>query len=130
MKAYNFLNYPIEDNQTSYGGKSNADETLGDFLADVGHNESTDMELANIALTECGCEPIPYSDMKNCRYAVRFPEGTGIDIIENASDLYFADPKLAFESADRMKAKYNLETIDVEDIKSGMWITTVGYTEI
>lgn len=128
-KAKEYWNTPIEDNQTSYGGKAHIGETLGEFLEEVGHDMDTDMEMANIALTECGCEPILYKGMKNCRFVVRFPEDNGLDIGTGGDDLYFSNPHNALASADRLKEYFGLETIEVEDLVTGVRIETVNFTE-
>ena len=131
MTAETFLDYPIEDNQTNYGGKSNSDERLRDFLADVGLDKDSDMEEVNDALTSCGCEPIPYAGMKNARFAVRWPMNCGVSVAEDGSEIYSYSLKEAIAKGDKIKAKYGLPEVTVEDLLTGTTVMiTVSYIDL
>ena len=125
--ANNFLGCLLRDNQMAFGGTEHSLETLDEFLDSLDMAHDSDMEEVNIALADCGIEPIPYVGMKNCRLAVRFPENHEYDIEENGTEIYFANPNKAFESAHKLKEKYNEKEIEVEDIFTNVKIATVEY---
>ena len=50
--------YKLKDDNTEFWGISYIGETLGDFIAEVGISNIDDI---NIALKECGIEPIVIS---------------------------------------------------------------------
>ena len=58
MKVKDFLDYRLKDDNTEFGGISYLGETFGDFIAEVGLSTIDDI---NIALKECGIEPIVIS---------------------------------------------------------------------
>lgn len=58
MKAKEFLDYELQDDNTEFGGISYVGETLKDFIADVELNENDSIEYVNSVLRECGIKPI------------------------------------------------------------------------
>ena len=58
MEVKDFLDYKLKDDNTEFGGISHIGETLEDFIAEVGISNIDDI---NIALKECGIEPIVIS---------------------------------------------------------------------
>ena len=58
MKAKDFLDYKLKDDNTEFGGISHIGETLREFISEVGMSETCDIDDVNKALKVCGIEPI------------------------------------------------------------------------
>lgn len=61
-RAKDFLHCELQDdNKSEYGGIGHVGETLEEFIAEVGLSADTAMRHVNVALKQCGIEPIPYN---------------------------------------------------------------------
>jgi hypothetical protein len=61
----------LEDDMTDIGGVSFAGETLADFIAEANLRYGYSISKYNIALHECGIQPISYSKVKAIATAIK-----------------------------------------------------------
>lgn len=48
----------LRDDNTPYGGTAYIDETLGEFMDDIGLKENNSIEQLNMALKNCGIQTL------------------------------------------------------------------------